>query len=72
MQRLTMVLKAALLPLALCAVIAWAADVRPSVPYVPTPQAVVDKMLAMGASSAGSWKSELMAPSALSAPAIMK
>jgi hypothetical protein len=52
MQRLTMVLKAALLPLALCAVIAWAADVRPSVPYVPTPQAVVDKMLAMGRVSA--------------------
>lgn len=49
MQRLTMVLKWALLPLVLCmATVAGAADVRPSVPYVPTPQAVVDKMLAMG------------------------
>lgn len=50
MQRLMMVLKAALLPLAFAAALAdvRAADVRPSVPYVPTPQAVVDRMLAMG------------------------
>lgn len=51
MQRLMMVLKATLLPLALVAAIAnvRAEDVvRPSVPYVPTPEAVVDRMLAMG------------------------
>lgn len=50
MQRLMTVLRAALLPLAICAAVnpAGAADVRPSVPYVPTPQAVVDRMLAMG------------------------
>ena len=50
MQRLMMVLKAALLPLAMAAAMieVQAADVRPSVPYVPTPQAVVDRMLAMG------------------------
>jgi len=51
MQRLMMVLKAALLPLALAAAMTnvRAEDaVRPSVPYVPTPQAVVDRMLAMG------------------------
>jgi len=50
MQRLMMVLKAALLPLMMAAAMieVQAADVRPSVPYVPTPQAVVDRMLAMG------------------------
>jgi len=55
MQRLMMVLKTALLPLALCMAVTGAgaadvrpSDIRPSVPYVPTPQAVVDKMLAMG------------------------
>lgn len=50
MQRLRMVVKAVLLPLAMVTAIAagHAADVRPSVPYVPTPQAVVDRMLAMG------------------------
>lgn len=50
MQRLMMVLKAALLPLVMAAAMieVQAADVRPSVPYVPTPQAVVDRMLAMG------------------------
>ena len=50
MQRLMRVVKAVLLPLAVAAVMTavHAADVRPSVPYVPTPQAVVDRMLAMG------------------------
>ena len=50
MRRLMMVLNAALWPLAMCAAMSnvWAADARPSVPYVPTPQAVVDRMLAMG------------------------
>jgi len=50
MRLLMMVWKKVLLPLALCAVMtnAGASDARPSVPYVPTPQAVVDKMLAMG------------------------
>lgn len=50
MQRLMMVVKAMLLPLAMAAAMTavHAADVRPSVPYVPTPQAVVDRMLAMG------------------------
>jgi hypothetical protein len=43
------VLKAALLPLAFVAAVpnVQASEVRPSVPYVPTPQAVVDRMLAM-------------------------
>lgn len=50
MQRLMMTVKAVLLPLAMAAAMieVHAADVRPSVPYVPTPQAVVDRMLAMG------------------------
>ena len=50
MQRLMRVVKAVLLPLAVAAVMTavHAADVRPSVPYVPTPLAVVDRMLAMG------------------------
>jgi len=54
MQQLMMVLKAALLPLAMAAAMieVQAADVRPSVPYVPTPQAVVDRMLAMGRTTA--------------------
>jgi len=49
MQRLMKVLKAALLPLAFVAAVpnVQASEVRPSVPYVPTPQAVVDRMLAM-------------------------
>ena len=55
MQRLMMVLKTALLPLMLCMAVTGAgaadvrpSDIRPSVPYVPTPQTVVDRMLAMG------------------------
>ena len=42
MQRLMRVVKAVLLPLAVAAVMTavHAADVRSSVPYVPTPQAV--------------------------------
>lgn len=53
MQRLLSVLSRVLLSSALLAAVAGhvhAADggVRPAVPYVPTPQAVVDRMLAMG------------------------
>jgi hypothetical protein len=51
MQRLTMVLRGILLPLACAGVITAGtahAENQPSVPYVPTPQAVVDRMLAMG------------------------
>ncbi len=51
MQRLTMVLRGILLPLACAGVIIAGparAENQPSVPYVPTPQAVVDRMLAMG------------------------
>lgn len=50
MQRLTMVLKGILLPLVCAGVIAAGtarAENQPSVPYVPTPQPVVDRMLAM-------------------------
>jgi len=51
MQRLTMVLRGIVLPLACAGAFAAGpahGENRPSVPYVPTPQAVVDRMLAMG------------------------
>lgn len=51
MQRLTMVLRGILLPLACAGAIAVGpahGENGPSVPYVPTPQTVVDRMLAMG------------------------
>lgn len=51
MQRLTMVLRGILLPLACAGAIVVGpahGENGPSVPYVPTPQTVVDRMLAMG------------------------
>lgn len=59
LQVLKKILPAAACAAALCSFPAIAAGDQPSVPYVPTPQAVVDRMLAMAKITAGDYLIDL-------------